>query len=84
MTKNQIWFDKLTQIMLPVLTISGQFMLASKMPREGFIVINMSTFFWMYTAYQSFKKAGQVGILITTIIMAIINLYGFISWWFIK
>ncbi len=82
MTKNQIWFDKLTQILLPVLTVGGYFLTANKMPKAGFIIATISQVFWLYTSYQSYKKAGQVGILITTIVMTIINLYGIYNWWF--
>ena len=84
MPKNQIWFDKLTQVLLPLLTISGYFLTANKMPKAGFIIATVSQVFWLYTSYQSYKKAGQVGILITTIIMTVINLYGIYSWWFVK
>ncbi|MBP6994283.1 hypothetical protein KBB12_03510 [Candidatus Woesebacteria bacterium] len=82
MSRNQIWFDKLTQILLPILTVVGLTLTANRMPKPGFIISSISQIFWLYTSYQSYKKAGQVGILITTVIMTFVNIYGIYSWWF--
>lgn len=82
MHKNQTLFDKITQIILPILTIGGYWLTANKMPKQGFIISTISQFFWMYTSFQAYKKAGQIGILITTIVMTAVNIFGIYNWWF--
>lgn len=77
----QSWFDKATQILLPILTVSGFFLTANKMPKYGFAIAALSQIFWLYTSYQSYKKAGQIGIFVTTIIMTFITFYGLFNWW---
>lgn len=81
MAKNQIWFDKLTQILLPIFTVSGWLLVASKHAKYGFIVNSIGQIFWLYTSYQAYKRAGQVGIFVTTIIMTIVTFYGLFNWW---
>jgi len=80
MSKNQTWFDKATQIVLPILTISGYWFTANKNPQLGFGISLVAQIFWLYTAYVSYKRAGQIGILITTIIMTAIMIFGLYNW----
>jgi riboflavin transporter FmnP len=77
-------FDKATQILLPTFTVIGFLLTGLKKPQIGLIVSLISEIFWFYAAWQSWKKAKQIGILITTIIVTIVLLFGVINYWFFK
>lgn len=76
-------FDKITQVMLPIFTILGFLLTALKKPAFGLIFSLISEIFWIYAAWQAWKKAGQIGILITTVFITIILIYGVINYWFL-
>jgi riboflavin transporter FmnP len=78
---NKALFDKATQILLPIFTILGFLFTSLKKPELGLIFNLISQVFWLYAAWQSWKKAGQIGIFITSIIISIILLYGVINYW---
>lgn len=80
MTKQQI-FDKATQILLPVLTILGFFLTSAKKPELGIPIQLASQVFWLYSAWQAYKKAGQIGILITALLLTAILIYGTFNYW---
>ena len=77
-------FDKATQILLPTLTGIGFLITGLKKPEIGLVVSLVSQIFWLYTSWQAWKKAGQIGIFITTIITTAVLLFGVINYWFIK
>ncbi len=74
-------FNTLTQIALPILTISVQVAIALKLPQWGLIINMISQPFWIYTAWKSYKQAGQIGLLITTIIVTIVIGLGIVNYW---
>ncbi|MEK7571723.1 MAG: hypothetical protein AAB553_05615 [Patescibacteria group bacterium] len=83
LTKKQaaIIFNKSTQIFLPALTILGFYFTSIKQPEYG-LVLNLSAqIFWLYSGWQAWKKAGQVGIFITSLIITAILMYGVINYW---
>jgi hypothetical protein len=82
--KKEELFNKTTQIMLPTLTILGFLFTSLKRPDLGLIFNLSAQIFWFYSAWQAWKKANQIGILITTFIITAIVLYGVINYWFIK
>lgn len=77
-------FNKLTQVLLPIFTISGFLLNSFKMPQYGLPVLLVGQFFWLYAGYQSWKKASQIGILIAAIIILFIHIFGVVNYWFIK
>lgn len=79
--KKKDYFNTLTQFALPVLTISVQVAIAMKLPQWGLIINMISQPFWIYTAWKSYKQAGQIGLLITTIIVTIVIGLGIINYW---
>lgn len=83
MRKREDFFDKLTQVLLPVFTVSGFLLVSLKKPEFGLIVILLSQVFWIYTSYKAWKNAGQIGLMVTTIIMSGVALYGVINYWFL-
>ncbi len=76
-------FDKITQILLPTFTILGFLLTSLKRPALGLIFNLIAEIFWIYASWQAWKKAGQIGILITTVFITIILVYGVINYWFL-
>lgn len=83
-TKKEEIFNKATQLLLPILTILGFLFTSLKRPDLGLFFNLVAQIFWFYSAWQAWKKANQIGILITTCIITVIVLYGVINYWFIK
>lgn len=83
MKSKQSLFDKINQVLLPLLTVGGYFLIAIKKPEIGLIIALFSQIFWFYTSYKAWKSAGQVGLMITTVIMSFIATYGVINYWFL-
>ena len=82
MANNKInLFNQITQIAIPVLTISVQIAFALKLPQWGLIINMIAQPFWIYSAWKSYKQAGQIGLFITTIIVTIIIGLGIINYW---
>lgn len=75
------WFDKLTQVMLPVTTIAGFTLTSMKKPELGLVFNLISEIFWLYSSYKAWKTAGQIGIFITTVILTVIIGYGVLNYW---
>ncbi len=78
------FFDKLTQILLPLLTIIGFAFTSFKKPEIGLIFNLSAQIFWFYAAWQAWKKAKQIGIFLTTVAICAFSLYGVINYWFFK
>lgn len=76
-------FNSITQFALPGLTIGGQIATSLKYPEFGLIINLVAQPFWLYSAWKSFKQAGQIGIMITTIIFTLITAMGIINYWFL-
>lgn len=74
-------FNQITQIALPILTISVQIAIALKLPQWGLIINMIAQPFWIYSAWKSYKQAGQIGLLVTTIIVTIVIGLGIINYW---
>lgn len=79
--KKEKLFNSVSQIALPSLTIGAQLVTSLKFPQFGLILNLMAQPFWLYASYKSWKQAGQVGILINTIIFAAITIFGIINYW---
>jgi len=73
----------MTQFMLPALTIGGQMATSLKHPEFWLIISLLSQPFWLYSSWAAYKNAGQIGILITTIVFTVITAMGIINYWFI-
>lgn len=78
------WANILTQIFLPLFTICGFLFTSFKKPEIGLAFNLTAQIFWLYASWQAWKKANQIGILITTFIITIILLYGLYNYWFLK
>lgn len=82
MTKaKRSYFQILTQVLLPAFTISGFALTSLKMPEWGLLVTLCAQVFWLYASWQSWKKADQIGIFITTLFITVIVAAGVINYW---
>jgi hypothetical protein len=81
--KAQKIFNIATQFALPGLTIGAQFATSFKHPEIGLILNLVAQPFWLYSSWKAFKKAGQIGMFITTIIFIIITTFGIINYRFL-
>jgi hypothetical protein len=75
-------FDKLTQVLLPTLTVLGFAFTAFKRPDLGLSFNLLAQVFWLYASWQAWKNAKQIGILISSIIITFLLIYGIINYWF--
>ncbi len=71
------------KLIYDVLTIGAQIAIALKYPQWGLIINLASQPFWLYSSWKSYKEAGQIGILITTVIFTVITILGIINYWFL-
>lgn len=81
MKENKTLFNQITQIAIPVLTISTQIAIALKFPQWGLIINMLAQPFWIYSAWKAYKKAGQIGLLITAILVTFIIGIGILNYW---
>ena len=77
-------FNNFAQIALPSLTIGAQIATSSKYPQFGLIINLIAQPFWLYSSWKAFKQAGQIGILVTTVIFTIVTMMGIVNYWFLK
>jgi len=81
MNQNRNTFDLISQFAIPALTIGAQVAIAAKYPQWG-LIINMSAQpFWFYSGWKAYKQAGQVGIVVTTVIFAVVTGIGIMNYW---
>lgn len=76
------FFNKITQILLPLLTIAGFALTSLKYPAYGLTLNLLAQIFWLYAGWKAWKNAGQIGIFITSIAIGIILIYGVINYFF--
>ncbi|MCA9332335.1 hypothetical protein KDA00_00495 [Candidatus Saccharibacteria bacterium] len=76
-------FNKLTQVLLPILTILGFGLTSFKRPELGLIFNLLAQIFWLYSSWRAWKEASQVGIFITTLFITAVVTFGVINYWFI-
>jgi hypothetical protein len=72
--------NAITQIALPALTIASYTITAMKHPEIGLIVNLCAEPFRFYSAWKSYKEAGQYGLVLVTIIITIILILGIINY----
>lgn len=83
MPNSEKLLNLLTQFAIPTLTISTQIAIAFKYPQWGLIINMLAQPFWIYSGWKAYKKAGQIGLFITTIIITFIIGFGIINYWFL-
>jgi len=81
--KDNKLFNTIVQVAIPVLTISVQIAIAMKLPQWGLVINMLAQPFWIYSAWKAYKQAGQIGLLITTVLVTIVLALGLINYWLI-
>jgi len=81
--ENQRIFNSATQVLIPSLTIGAQVATALKYPEYGLIVNLCAQPFWLYSGWKAWRKAGQSGIFVNSILFTIITTMGIVNYWFI-
>ncbi len=82
MYKYLTW-NNIIQVLLVFFTIAGFLLTSLKLVKYGLILNLISQIFWLYSTYQSWKRADQIGAFINTIIITLILIYGVINYWLI-
>lgn len=75
--------DTVTQFAIPGLMAIGYLLTSMKYPQWGVVVNLAAQPFWFYSSYKAYKEAGQIGQLITTVILTILLAIGVINYWLI-
>lgn len=78
--KDKGLFNKITQYAIPILTIGAQVALAMKFPQRALVVMLLAQPFWFYSAWKAYKSAGQIGILVNTIIFTLVTVAGIMNY----
>lgn len=73
--------NSLSQFCIPFFTLGGQLLLALKFPEWALVSNLLAQPFWLYASWRSFRHAGQIGILITTVVFTGITIVGIINYW---
>ena len=73
--------DILTQFALPGFTILAYLLIALKRPEFGMIMSLLAQPFWLYSTWKAYKKLGQIGMFITSIVITIILIVGVVNYW---
>ncbi|TAJ13990.1 hypothetical protein EPO56_02620 [Patescibacteria group bacterium] len=81
--KKYFTVNSVMQIGLIFFTMLGFLLTALKLPQYGLGAHLLSEIFWLYSAYKAWKKANQIGIFITTIMVTIVLIAGVINYWFL-
>lgn len=74
-------FDYVTQITLPVLTLSGFLLTSLKRPQIGLILNLSGQIFWLYSGWKAWRQAGQIGLFVTTVVTTLILIGGVVNYW---
>ena len=82
MEKNKSFFNTITQIAIPVLTVGTQIAIALKYPQWSLVINLISQPFWIYSSWKAYKKAGQVGLLVTTLMVTVVICLGIFNYFF--
>ncbi|MCX6807626.1 MAG: hypothetical protein NTZ80_02375 [Patescibacteria group bacterium] len=76
-------FNSVAQFALPGLTIGAQIATSLKYPQFGLIINLCAQPFWLYSSWKAYRQAGQIGILVTTLIFTTITALGIVNYWFL-
>jgi len=74
-------FNLFMQAGLLIFTAGGFLLTGMKMPEYGLIVNLIAEVFWLYASYRAWKEADQYGIMINTIIVTGVVVYGVLNYW---
>jgi hypothetical protein len=79
--KKIITVNTLMQVGLVSFTTLGFLLSSLKLPQYGLLGNLAGQAFWLYTSYQAWRKANQIGMFIVTILITSILIYGVLNYW---
>jgi hypothetical protein len=71
------------QIGLVGFTALGFLLTALKLPQYGLVANLISQIFWLYSSYQAWRQADQIGIFVATICITLILTGGIANYWLV-
>jgi hypothetical protein len=74
-------FNIFMQVGLVTFTAFGFLLTAMKLPQYGLLSNLISQIFWIYGAYQAWRRAGQIGMFVTSVFITFIVAVGVINYW---
>ncbi|HEY4521365.1 MAG TPA: hypothetical protein VJL57_03135 [Candidatus Paceibacterota bacterium] len=74
-------FNFFMQACLLIFTAGGFLLTGLKLPQYGLIVNLVAGVFWLYASYRAWKEADQYGIMINTVIVTGVVIYGVLNYW---
>lgn len=81
MQKHNHIFNRVIQILLPFVAISGWLATSLKHPEYGLIFAFFAQLLWLHVTYRGWKHAQQVGGFVTTIFEIVIIAFGIVNYW---
>lgn len=73
--------DALSQYAIPTFTILGYFLTSMKHPEWGILINLLAQPFWLYSSYKAYKDAGQIGLMVTAVLLTITMIIGVVNYW---
>jgi len=80
MSKSSL-MDGISQYAIPLFTVGGYALTGLKYPQWGMLISLAAQPFWLYSSHKSYKKAGQSGMFISSVIMTFVILFGVLNYW---
>ncbi len=74
-------WNNIAQVGLVGFTAGGYFLVSIKLPEWGLLAALASQVFWFYASWRAWKEAQQIGVMITTVIICSIVVYGVLNYW---
>ena len=71
------------QIGLVGFTALGFLLTALKLPQYGLVANLISQIFWLYSSYQAWRQADQIGIFVATVCITLILIGGIANYWLV-
>jgi len=74
-------FNAFMQACLLVFTMLGFLLTGMKLPEYGLLSNLFAQIFWFYASYRAWKEADQFGIMLNTIAITFVLVYGVTNYW---
>ncbi len=76
--------DRMSQFAIPVFTVASFLLISLKFPGWGLVANLCAQPFWIYSTWKAYKKAGQVGMFINSLLITIIVSFGVVNYFLLK
>lgn len=77
------WFNRASQVCIPLFTLGGLLLISLKYPGWGLVSNLLAQPFWLYTTYRTWKKDGQIGMFLNTCAFVVITAFGVVNYFFL-